>query len=469
MLLLGPVVMLITLMTEPPAEGLSVEAWRTAGLAFWMASWWVSEAVPIPAASLLPILIAPLAGIASIKAVSAPYAHPLIYLFLGGFLISIAMERWHLHKRIALKTMLLAGTRPSIQILGMMLVTAFLSMWMSNTATAVMMLPIALSVIQIVKDRDPENDAFGKALLLSIAYGASIGGIGTLIGTPPNALMAAYLSDSYNISIGFSDWMKLGVPVSVTMLAICWFWLTRVSYKVDKAGSISARAVFEQQLSALGDMSAGEKKVLIIFLFAALGWIFRPYLAQVTGLAFSDTGIAIAAAILLFTLPVRSGSNERVLDWESAKKVPWGILILFGGGLTLAAQIKGSGLAEFIAHQIEGASAVSLIFSVLIITTAITFLTEITSNTATAAGFLPLLGPVAESVTGTPLVWVIPAAIACSCAFMMPVATPPNAIVFGSGLIRMKDMIRAGFLLNIIAIAVITLATIYLAPAVFGY
>ncbi|MBB1488577.1 DASS family sodium-coupled anion symporter [Oceanospirillum sp. D5] len=461
--------MLITLMTEPPAEGLSVEAWRTAGLAFWMASWWVSEAVPIPAASLLPILIAPLAGIASIKAVSAPYAHPLIYLFLGGFLISIAMERWHLHKRIALKTMLLAGTRPSIQILGMMLVTAFLSMWMSNTATAVMMLPIALSVIQIVKDRDPENDAFGKALLLSIAYGASIGGIGTLIGTPPNALMAAYLSDSYNISIGFSDWMKLGVPVSVTMLAICWFWLTRVSYKVDKAGSISARAVFEQQLSALGDMSAGEKKVLIIFLFAALGWIFRPYLAQVTGLAFSDTGIAIAAAILLFTLPVRSGSNERVLDWESAKKVPWGILILFGGGLTLAAQIKGSGLAEFIAHQIEGASAVSLIFSVLIITTAITFLTEITSNTATAAGFLPLLGPVAESVTGTPLVWVIPAAIACSCAFMMPVATPPNAIVFGSGLIRMKDMIRAGFLLNIIAIAVITLATIYLAPAVFGY
>lgn len=469
MLLLGPAVMLMTLLIDPPAEGLSVEAWRTAGLAFWMASWWISEAVPIPAASLLPLLVVPLAGIASIKAVSAPYAHPLIYLFLGGFLISIAMERWHLHKRIALKTMLLAGTKPSIQILGMMLVTAFLSMWMSNTATAVMMLPIALSVIQIVKDRDPDNSAFGKALLLSIAYGASIGGIATLIGTPPNALMAAYLSDSYNIEIGFSDWMKLGVPVSIAMLAICWIWLTKISYKVDQAGEVSARSVFQKQLDGLGKMSPGEKKVLMIFALAALGWIFRPYIGKLTGLSLSDTGIAIAAALLLFTLPVKSGSDERVLDWESAKKVPWGILILFGGGLTLAAQIKGSGLAEFIAHQIEGASAVSLIVSVLIITTAITFLTEITSNTATAAGFLPLLGPVAESVTGTPLVWVIPAAIACSCAFMMPVATPPNAIVFGSGMLKIKDMMKAGFLLNIIAIVVITLSAVYLAPAVLGY
>lgn len=468
MLCLGPLVMLTTLFMDPPSAGLSVEAWRTAGLAFWMASWWISEAVPIPAASLLPLFIVPLAGIANIKAVAAPYAHPLIFLFLGGFLISIAMERWNLHRRIALKTMLLAGSKPSIQVLGIMLVTAFLSMWMSNTATAVMMLPIALSVIKIVTDRDPNNDKFGKAMLLSIAYGASIGGIATLIGTPPNALMAAYLSDSYGIEIGFGQWMKLGLPLSLIMLVLTWVWLTKISYKVDQAGDVSAKSVFREQLSKLGAMSAGEKKVLFIFLFAALGWIFRPYIAKATGIGLSDTGVAMAAAILLFTLPVRSGSNERVLDWESAKNVPWGILILFGGGLALASKIKASGLADFIALQIQGADTISLLAGILVVTALITFLTEVTSNTATAAGFLPLLGPVAESITGTPMIWVIPAAIAASCAFMMPVATPPNAIVFGSGQIRMGDMIRAGFLLNIIAIALITLTSVTLLPFVFG-
>lgn len=468
MLSLGPLVMLMTLLIDPPFAGLSVEAWRTAGLAFWMASWWISEAVPIPAASLLPLFVVPVAGIANIKAVAAPYAHPLIFLFLGGFLISIAMERWNLHKRIALKTMLLAGTKPSIQILGIMLVTAFLSMWMSNTATAVMMLPIALSVVKIVTDREPNNESFAKAMLLSIAYAASIGGIATLIGTPPNALMAAYLSDSYGMEIGFAQWMAMGLPLSIIMLIVAWVLLTKISYKVDQAGAVSAKSVFKEQLQALGQMSAGEKKVLFIFLFAAIGWVMRPYLAKWTGIGISDTGIAMAAAILLFALPVKSGDNERVLDWESAQKVPWGILILFGGGLTLAATIKSSGLAEFIALQIQGADAVSLLVGVLIVTALITFLTEITSNTATAAGFLPLLGPVAESITGTPLVWVIPAAIAASCAFMMPVATPPNAIVFGSGRLKMADMMRAGFVLNIIAIALITLASVTLLPAVFG-
>lgn len=468
MLCLGPLVMLATLVMEPPVAGLSVDAWRTAGLAFWMASWWISEAVPIPAASLLPLVVVPIAGIASIKQVAAPYAHPLIFLFLGGFLISIAMERWNLHRRIALKTMLYAGSKPSIQVLGIMLVTAFLSMWMSNTATAVMMLPIALSVIKIVTDRDPNNNQFGKAMLLAIAYGASIGGIATLIGTPPNALMAAYLSDSYNIEIGFGQWMMLGLPLSIVLLVFTWLWLTKFSYKVDQAGEVSSKSVFKDQLDKLGTMSAGEKKVLFIFAFAALGWIFRPYIAKATGIGLSDTGVAMMAAILLFALPVKSGSNQRVLDWESAKSVPWGILILFGGGLALAAKIKSSGLAEYIALQIQGADTISLVMGILIVTALITFLTEITSNTATAAGFLPLLGPVAESITGTPMVWVIPAAIAASCAFMMPVATPPNAIVFGSGQLKMGDMIRAGFLLNIVAIALITIASITLLPLIFN-
>ncbi|MBB1448943.1 SLC13 family permease [Pseudoalteromonas sp. SG41-6] len=471
-LLMGPSIMLLTCLVTPP-EGMSVAAFNTAGLAFWMASWWVSEVVPIPATALLPLVISPLADIAAIKTVAAPYAHPLIFLFLGGFLISIAMERWGLHKRIALSTMLYAGTKPSLQILAMMLVTAFLSMWMSNTATAVMMLPIALSITNLVKQSDPSNEGFGKALLLSIAYGASIGGIATLIGTPPNALMAAYLSDSYQIEIGFAQWMIVGVPLALSMLIISWVWLTKFAYKVDanmKADQpIDTKSVFLTQLKNLGVLQRAEKGVLFVFVLAALCWIFRPVLGEITGLNISDTGIAIAAALLLFVLPANKGSDERILDWESAAKVPWGVLLLFGGGLTLASQIKSSGLAEFIAHLIEGASAIPLVMGVLVVVALITFLTEITSNTATATGFLPLLGPVAESITGSPLVWVIPAAIACSCAFMMPVATPPNAIVFGSGQIQMRDMIRAGFVLNIVAIVLITLVTMTIAAHVFKF
>ena len=472
LLLLGPCAMLLTCLVEPPV-GMSAAAFKTAGLAFWMASWWVSEVVPIPATALLPLVISPIVDIAAIKSVAAPYAHPLIFLFLGGFLISIAMERWGLHKRIALKTMRYAGKKPSLQILAMMLVTAFLSMWMSNTATAVMMLPIALSITHLVKSSDPSNEGFGKALLLSIAYGASIGGIATLIGTPPNALMAAYLSDSYQIEIGFAEWMIVGVPLALGMLLISWIWLTKFTYKVDanvQANKrIDTKAVFSSQLKDLGLMQRAEKGVLFVFVLAAICWIFRPLLGAVTGLKISDTGIAIAAALLLFVLPANKGSDARILDWESGAKVPWGVLLLFGGGLTLASQIKSSGLADYIANMIEGASTIPLVMSILVVVALITFLTEITSNTATAAGFLPLLGPVAESVTGSPLVWVIPAAIACSCAFMMPVATPPNAIVFGSGEIKMKDMIRAGFVLNIVAIVLITLVTMTIAAQVFGF
>lgn len=472
LLLAGPLVMVLCCLLDPPA-GMSEAGLRTAGLAFWMASWWVSEVVPIPATALVPLVISPLVGISAIKTVAAPYAHPLIFLFLGGFLISIAMERWGLHKRIALKTMLYAGTKPSLQILAIMFVTAFLSMWMSNTATTVMMLPIAMSIIMIVKQSNPSNTQFGTALLLAIAYGASIGGIATLIGTPPNALMAAYLSDSYQINIGFGEWMIIGVPLSLVMLVLCWLWLTKFAYKVDTAcakdASVNTKTLFATQLSQLGHMQRAEKGVLVVFTLAAFSWIFRPLLADLSGLSITDTGIAIAAALLLFVLPANKGSQARILDWESASKVPWGVLLLFGGGLTLAAQIKSSGLADYIAHMIEGASTIPLVLSVLTVAALITFLTEITSNTATAAGFLPLLGPVAESVFGTPLVWVIPAAIACSCAFMMPVATPPNAIVFGSGQLKIGDMIRAGFVLNIIAIVMITIVTMTLAAAVFAF
>jgi sodium-dependent dicarboxylate transporter 2/3/5 len=333
-----------------------------------------------------------------------------------------------------------------------------------------MMLPIALSVIHLVKERDSSNEAFGKALLLSIAYGASIGGIATLIGTPPNALMAAYLADSYQIEIGFATWMAVGLPLSVTMLFITWFWLTKVSYKVDNSDAeVDTKSLFKKQLDKLGAMSRAEKGVLAVFIFAALSWIFRPLLGDWTGLKISDTSIAIAAALLLFVITADNKTGERILDWDSAAKVPWGILLLFGGGLTLASQIKSSGLATYIANLLVSADTIPLVVSVLLVAGLITFLTEITSNTATAAGFLPLLGPVAESITGTPLVWVIPAAIAASCAFMMPVATPPNAIVFGSGEIKMRDMIRAGFVLNIVAIVLITVLTLTVARSILSF
>ncbi|OCW93192.1 DASS family sodium-coupled anion symporter [Alishewanella sp. HH-ZS] len=465
-LLLGPAFMLLTLLTTAPF-GMNQESWLVLSLTFWMASWWISEAVPIPVTSFLPLVIAPLLNLNSLAATAQPYAHPLIFLFLGGFIISIAMERWSLHKRIALHTMLLVGSKPSQQIGGIMMVTAFLSMWMSNTATAVMMLPIALSIMQLLH-QDQEDSAFGKAMLLAIAYAASIGGLATLIGTPPNALMAAFLADNYQIQIGFAEWMLVGLPLSIILLAISWLWLTRAAYQVDKVAAVETKGLFRQQLATLGRMQRGEKAVLTIFVLTALCWTFRPLLASWSGLPLDDTTIAMTAALLLLVLPL-DRKNTRILTWDETKKLPWGILMLFGGGLSLAALITKSGLAAFIADQVILLGDVPFWVMIVVVTAVIVFLTEITSNTATAAGFLPLLAPVALAMSGTPLTLVIPAAIAASCAFMMPVATPPNAIVFSSGQLRIADMVKAGFALNIFSVVVVSVLTLTLARWVFGF
>lgn len=465
-LLLGPVIMALTLLTAAPF-GMSADSWLVLGLTFWMASWWISEAVPIPVTSFLPLVVAPLLGLNSLAAVAQPYAHPLIFLFLGGFIISIAMERWSLHKRIALHTMLFVGSKPSQQIGGIMLVTAFLSMWMSNTATAVMMLPIVLSIMQLLK-QDGEDSHFGKAMLLAIAYAASIGGLATLIGTPPNALMAAFLADNYDIHIGFAEWMMVGLPLSIVLLALSWLWLTKAAYKVDQVAAVETKSLFREQLTKLGNMQRGEKAVLAIFSVTAFCWIFRPWLANLTGLPLDDTIIAMAAALLLLVLPLDS-KNTRILTWDETRKLPWGILMLFGGGLSLAALITKSGLAAFIADQVILLGDVPFWLMILVVTAVIVFLTEVTSNTATAAGFLPLLAPVALAMSGTPLTLVIPAAIAASCAFMMPVATPPNAIVFSSGQLKIADMVKAGFALNIISVAIVSIVTLTLARWVFAF
>ena len=470
MLLPGPALMLFTLLTPPLFDGMSSEAWHTFGLALWMATWWISEATPVAVTAFLPLIMAPIVGIAPIKETTSSYAHPLIFLFLGGFFISIAMERWNLHKRIALKAMSMVSTKPSHQIGGLMIVTAFLSMWMSNTATAVMMLPIALSIIGMVKQKQSgeNSEHFSKAMLLAIAFSASIGGLATLIGTPPNALMAAYLADSYNIEIGFAQWMVIGVPLTTVLLVLCWVILTRVCFKVNEGEQVDTHQMFKEKLMELGKMSKGEKLVLFFFAFAAISWTFRPLITKFTGLAISDTGIAMLVGLLLFVVPVDSKKDIRILTWEDTKKLPWGVLLLFGGGLALAGLIKKSGLAGYIATQLEATSNIPVIGAVLVVTITILFLTEVTSNTATAASFLPLLGPIAVTLTDGPLMLVIPAALAASCAFMMPVATPPNAIVFSSGELRIADMARAGFWLNIAAIIMIVLLMFTSVPLVFN-
>lgn len=470
MLLLGPAIMLITLLTPSPFDGMSAVAWHTLGLTLWMAIWWISEATPVSVTAFLPLIVAPIVGIAPIKLTTSSYAHPLIFLFLGGFFISIAMERWNLHRRIALKAMSLASTKPSHQIGGLMLVTAFLSMWMSNTATAVMMLPIALSIIEMVKQKQSgeKQENFSKAMLLAIAFSASIGGLATLIGTPPNALMAAYLADSYNIEIGFAQWMIVGIPLTSVLLILCWLILTKICYQVNEGEHIDTHDMFKNKLKELGVMSKGEKLVLFFFAFAAISWILRPLIASMTGLAISDTGIAMFVALLLFVVPVDRKKDIRILAWEDTKKLPWGVLLLFGGGLALASLIKQSGLADFIAIQLEATSNIPLIAAILVVTVTILFLTEITSNTATAASFLPLLGPISVTLTDGPMMLVIPTALAASCAFMMPVATPPNAIVFSSGELRIADMARAGFWLNIAAVFMIVLLMLTAVPLVFN-
>ena len=468
-LLLGPLLFLLTLVSEPVFSGMSVNAWLITGLTCWMALWWITEPVPIPVTAMLPIVIVPLISLDTIGNVTAPYAHPLIFLFLGGFMLSIAMERWNLHKRIALLTMLLVGTKPSQQIAGIMLVTAFLSMWMSNTATAVMMLPIGLSVIAMQQEQGINNDNFAKAVLLSIAYAASIGGIATLIGTPPNALLAAYLERSYQLQLSFSDWMLFGVPLAISLLLVCWVWLTQFHFRLDKMPSVDSRALYRQKLSALGVMHNAEKLVLMVFSLAAFFWVFRGPLSNISGIKLDDTLIAIFAASLLFILPVSLKTGQRILNWEDCQKLPWGVLLLFGGGLTLATQIDNSGLSAYIATQIGQLGSINLVLLIVLVTTVIIFLTEITSNTATAAAFLPLLGPVAVSLDTSAAMLVIPAAVAASCAFMMPVATPPNAIVFASGKLKIIDMVKAGLVLNLAGIALITLAVLFLARYIFNF
>lgn len=455
-LVLGLVFLLLTLVIPAPA-GMSPIAWHCVGMAFLMASWWSTEAIPIPVTSLLPLVLAPALGIGDIKETAASYANPIIYLFLGGFLLGIAMQVWNLHRRVALQVLRVVGSEPKRQIAGFMIATGFISMWVSNTATAIMMLPIGISVLSLLEDSDPkELNRFATALLLGIAYSASIGGVATLIGTPPNALLAGYLSDSMNIDLGFAQWMLVGLPISITMMVVAWWWLCRGGFQLTTGDNDSA-SMIHRELAEMGPMSKAEKRVGLVFLLAAAAWIVRPMLNNLGIDWLSDTSIAILAGMTLFLIPSGRHRGESLMAWEEAVKLPWGILLLFGGGLALASAISSSGLAEWIANQLSVLGALPTLAIIGGVVLVIIFLTEVTSNTATAAAFLPLLGAMAMSLNIPILLITVPAAVAASCAFMMPVATPPNAIVFGTGHMSIQSMIRAGFALNLAGTVLVTL------------
>lgn len=445
----------------------------TAALAVLMGTWWMTEAIPLAATALLPIVAMPLLGIANIKAAASPYASDTIFLFMGGFFLALAMQRWNLHRRIALVTVLLVGTKPKRLVLGFMVATGFLSMWVSNTATAVMMLPIGMSVLSTVGALEAEEGQdkkqmsnFGTAVMLGIAYASSIASLSTLIGTPPNALLRAYLLDNHDITLSFGKWMLFATPLAWGFLLIGWQLLIRL-YKPEVDELPGGKAVIERELQAMGPMSVQEKMVGIVFVLGALAWVFIPTLWPDGPI--SDAVIAIAIGLVLFILPAKPNEGIALLDWKTAKDVPWDVLLLFGGGLSLSAAFGSSGLSLWIGDKASGLSGLPVILIVALVTTLVIFLTEMTSNTATAAAFLPIIGGVAIGMGVDVQVLVIPVALAATCAFMLPVATPPNAIAYGSGYVKINQMVKAGIWLNIIGIILITLFTAFIGPALLGY
>jgi sodium-dependent dicarboxylate transporter 2/3/5 len=436
-----------------------------------MALWWVTEAVPIAVTALLPIVLFPLTGSVTIGATTAAYGDKFVFLYLGGFLLAIAIEKWGLHRRIALSIIKFIGTNLKLIILGFMIATAFLSMWISNTATSVMMLPIGAAIIsQLQDDHGTERDEksiFGKVLMLSIAYSASIGGIATLIGTPPNLVLAGIVQKLYGIEITFYQWIKLGLPISILLLAICWKYLTAFAFDLQGMKLPGGRAEITHFLRQLGPVSRQEKIVLAVFILTALGWITRSFLLQPFFPFIDDTIIAISAGIVLFLLP--SGRDKgRILVWEDATRIPWGIIILFGGGMALAKGFGETGLALWIGQQLADLENLKLIFLVLVLVAAVNFLTEVTSNLATTAMLLPILAPMAVAMNIHPYFLLVAATLAASCAFMLPVATPPNAVVFGSGHLQIKDMVKTGIWMNTISILLITLIVYFLLPVFWG-
>ncbi len=464
----GPILFGVGHLFQP--EVLTQPQWYVVLVAAWMLCWWLTEAVPIAVAALLPIVLFPLGNVLSIKEVCASYGHYLVFLFLGGFLLALGIEKWRLHKRIALHIIRGTGDGANRIILGFMLASAFLSMWISNTATTVMMLPIATSVIGVLlADRpnlDPKKQRlFALTLMLGVAYAANIGGIATLIGTPPNIAMKGAIEESYDVTISFAHWMVLGLPFAAVLLVLSYLILTRVVYRNRIGRFEGARAVIRDELKKLGKMEAGEQRVLVVFILVAALWMGRGLIntgleSLGAGVKLSDTAIAIAGGILLFVVPANKDTKS-LLTWDDTRNLPWGILLLFGGGLALAAAFKTSGLIDVVATGFQALASLDQIWIILILTTAALFLTELMSNLALVQVFVPVVASVAVGLGHAPLAFAVPVTMAASCAFMFPMSTPPNAIVFASGHVRIPQMARAGILLNLLAIVLVGIVSMY--------
>ncbi len=468
--ILGPVSFMVIMFIN--FDGLSSEGQAMLASVCWIAIWWVSEAIPIAATSLLPIVLFPLLGVLDIKTTSTTYYSPMIMLFLGGFIIALAIEKWNLHQRIALNLIKIIGTREDKIILGFMVATGFLSMWISNTATALMMLPIGLAITKKIRELDNEdasneNNSFQKALMLSIAYSSSIGGMATLIGTPTNAIFSALSIQLLNQEVSFAQWMSFGFPISCILLLIGWWYLTKVIFRSKLSKAEWAMKEINQQIYKLGVMSKAERLVAITFSLIALCWILRSFLLDGLLPGINDTTIAMFGALFLFVLP---GNNrgEVLMDWETAQKLPWGILLLFGGGLTIASGFKSSGLAIWMVDQLSSLNQLHFALLLFLIIILVNFFTEITSNVATAAMLLPVLVALSETTGVHPFSLMVGTCVAASCAFMLPVATPANAIAYSSGFLSMEDMVRVGFLMNLISSIILFLCVYFLLPLIWG-
>ncbi len=484
-LVLGPLVFAVFLIAFDPVPDQPTVG-RMAALAAWMAIWWLTEAVPLAVTSILPIVLFPLLNIATPAETTRQYFNPIISLFLGAFLIAIAMERWNLHRRIALKVVMVVGTQPVQLVFGFLASSAFLSMWISNTATATMMLPIALAVISRAEEKTgvEETRALSVALLLAVAYGASIGGVATLVGTPTNLAFAQIYRQTFPDAppVNFGQWFAIGLPFSIAMLVFTGWWLSRGLARSVRADNGLESTAIRNEYKTLGPIDRDERIVLIVFVSAALMWMFRSDLslgfATIPGWSrlweplsrVDDGAIAIFLACILFVMPsTKPGAGRFLLDASSLPKLPWDILLLFGGGFALASGFASTGLAVFLASVFSGAEGIPGWLVIASICLALTFLTELTSNVATVQMFLPVLAALAVAQGVPPLLYMVPATISASMAFMMPVATPPNAIVFGSHRLRIVDMARTGLVLNLAGVIVATLFATWVLPLVFGF
>lgn len=465
----GPIIFVLLLLSPKP-EVLSSDMWKLLACTAWIIIWWSTEAIPIAATALLPIVLFPLINVADINDTVQHYANSIIFLFMGGFMLAIGMEKHKLHQRIALNILKLTGTKANQIILGFMIATGAMSMWVSNTATTVMMLPIAISVVNLVSDKEQKVEKgaknFGLSLMLGIAFAANIGGTGTIIGTPPNVVFAGYLEETHHITISFFEWMMVGVPFATVLIALSYLLLVFVVYPNNLGNFKNTGDFIDKRLSALGKPSKGELSVFTVFGITVFMWVFRSQINNYLPFPINDAMIAMLGGILLFIIPLDWKHNTKILDWKDTKELPWGILILFGGGLSLASAMKNTGLVQLVGNSISSLG-ISWFLVLVLLVLFMVFMTELMSNVALTTIFLPVVAGIAVSMGQDIFTPTIAITLASSCAFMLPMATPPNAIVFSSGKVKIPQMIKAGFIINIVSIVMILTLGKFLVESVF--